>query len=1003
MTQTHQSSWKEPWIFHFRDLMPFVVREILLISSDYDAFILEEDGPLSYRLFTDYSELSLLLSPRIIHASTVQEAMDHLNQRHFDLVIATPRLEKFDINAFGRKLKESNPELPFVLLVFDESELRSIPYGVDYRVIDQVFLWSGDSKILFAIIKHIEDIMNVTHDTHHGSVRVIVLVEDAIREYSSFLAALYSEVFIQSKALMSNAPNTVHKMLRLRSRPKILLAKKFEDAVSICEKYSSNLMGIISDIRFPYKNIEDKHAGFEFAEWAKLHAPSVPFLLQSHEQENAKAAKELGIPYLNKNAKDFIWQLRSFLKENLGFGNFVFRMPNRKIIRIAKNLTEMQSILKELPIESFHYHGSRNDFSTWLNARSMFALAALIRKISLSDFNSLEAARKSVVEIIDQAILQENKGDIVDFTSKRTVPENQFIRIGNGSIGGKGRGIAFINSIMKKEASLNGNAKLEIKIPKTIVIGTDEYDKFMSSNHIYRNLRKLDDDVEILNLFLDCNLSPQLCHDLRMAAEELTGPLAVRSSGLLEDSHFLPFAGIYRTCLLPNTHPDVNVRLSELHNAIKAVYASIFSKNARSYIANTPYRIEDEKMAVVIQQVVGRSHNIRFYPHISGVAMSYNYYPLYPQKPEDGIAILSLGLGQTVVEGGATVRFSPAAPQVLLQQLVLPSEIVQNSQNVFYALDISKPVYNFLQDIKSSLKLYTLKDAEDDGTFASVGSVYCPEDDVIRENLSLKGPRVVTFNNILKWNSIPLAVTIQKLLGVLQTAMGSAVEMEFAVDLGVKNSTQLPSFYILQVRPMPDKQLIHDKVDIDALPEEEIFCRSNRSLGHGILDSISDIVFVKLKTMTSKISKNLAEHLGECCNKLHLSNIPFILIGPGRWGSTDPNLGIPVKWSQIIGVKVIVETNFSDRDVEPSDGTHFFHNLPSLGIGYLTVSNYGSRRNKNRIIDINWLMSQKPYYETESISHYRFEKPLFTCLDGTTGNAVIMKPSWEEEPFIPPS
>lgn len=979
------TTWREPWIMKFRDLMPFIVHEILLVSSAYDAFILEEDGPLTERLFQEYAEHTLFLTcPRIIRANNTQEAMEILAQRHIDLVITTPRLEGLDVNGFGRLVKDKYPYMPTVLLAFDESDLRFIETSIDKTSIDQYFLWSGDTRILFAIIKNVEDRKNVHHDTQIG-VGVIVLVEDSVRDYSSTLELLYAEILRQSKKVITSAPNAFHKMLRLRSRPKVLLAKNYEEAVHFCDMFSNNLIGVVSDIRMPKANVCDAQAGFALFQWVQEQNGNIPILLQSSEEANDSKAKQLHIRFVNKHAKDQPEQIKKFLKDNLGFGNFVFRLPNRKIIAEVQNLGEMEKTLKKIDMASFEYHSSRNDFSTWLRTRSMFVLAAKVKATSFKQFESMEDARKFLVAIMHQATLQEKSGGIVDFSSRETVQDNRFIRLGSGSTGGKGRGIAYINSILANESVLTSKDTLDILIPKTVVIGTSIFDKFMEKNHLYSKMRKLELDEDIQDIFLNGRLSSSFLKDLRVVTQELHGPLAIRSSGLLEDSHFLPFAGIYQTFFLPNSHPDPEVRFQEIRNAIKSVYASTFSSHARCYMHNTPYQTEKEKMAVIIQQVVGRQFNDRFYPHFSGVAMSYNYYPIASQKPEDGIAMVALGLGQTIVEGSRALRFCPASPGIL-PQFSSPADVLKNSQSSFYAIDMSLGDQPIPKDLDTFMRKYTLDVAEDDKTLMHIGSVYSAADDVIRENFTNPGPRVVTFNNILKWNSLPLAETIKKLLQVTKSAMGCAVEIEFAVDIGADKS----SLYVLQVRPMTTDHLMQSTVNLDDIDAEEVFCRSQRAMGHGIIEGIKDILYVKPQNLDFNTSKLIAQEIGLHSQKLHQNNIPFMLIGPGRWGSQDPHLGIPVKWAQISGVRVIVETGLKDRSVDPSDGTHFFQNLTALKIGYLTLppidvySQMGS-------LDWDWLKLQNIKNETQYLCHVELETPLTTYLDGTQGQGVILK------------
>jgi len=997
MANFNQGTGREPWHTRFRTLMPFVVHDILLVTSAYDAFTLEEDGPLTDRLFAEYSELSLLMCPRIIRTDSVAEAMEILKERHFDMVVTAPRLEDVDANTFGRRVKELYPQKPVILLAFSELDLN-ISDGVDPSAIDQVFLWTGDAKILFAIVKYVEDKINAVHDISQNGSRLIIFVEDSIKDYSAILSTLYSEILTQSHSIMADASNTLHKMWRIRSRPKVLLSNNYEEAVSCLRQYGGNVMGLITDARFKKDGVTSPTAGIELIKFCRKELPDLPILLESNEPKIAAQVEQLNIQYIYKNAEDLMRQIRRFLKVSLGFGEFVFKLPDDTEICRARNLGEMESILRSLPEDSLRYHASKNNFSTWLNARSMFEHAAKVKNCSFNQFDGIEDVRKFLIDIIRHARAQEQEGSIVDFSPRdQLIGKGQFIRLGKGSTGGKGRGIAFVNSLLANGQILRSLEGLEIRVPRTLVICTDEFDEFLVSNNILEKIESLTSSDEIRRVFSKGRFSRRLMQNLKKAITKFDGPLAVRSSSLLEDSHFMSVAGIYSTYLIPNSHPDTKERFGILLNAIKSVYASVFSLNAKSFIESTPYRIEDEKMAIVIQEVIGDQHDERYYPDISGVAMSCNFYPVGPQTAEDGVAQIALGLGQTVVEGRKALRFSPGSPKVL-PQFTSAQDALKNSQSTFYALDMSGKIERVVKGSEPSfLNLCELADAEKDGTLVNVGSVYCAEDDVIRDNFMLAGPKVVTFNNVLKYNSLPLAQALRELLPVLRTAVGSSVEIEFAVKIAKQGDSEPSSLFILQIRPVARRQLFPEKVDLDEYSQDQILCKTERSLGHGIIESIRDVVFVKPQSFLSKTSRTIATEVGSHCKRLREQKKPFLLIGPGRWGSADDSLGIPVEWSQIAGVTVIVEANFKDRVVKPSEGMHFFQNITSLGIGYLTVPSEQMESNSNTSLDLKWLSEQPAVNETPHVRHLQFEDPISCLLDGAKGKGIILKPGAKTE------
>jgi hypothetical protein len=655
---------------------------------------------------------------------------------------------------------------------------------------------------------------------------------------------------------------------------------------------------------------------------------------------------------------------------------------------------EMERVLSTVPAESIEYHGSRNDFSLWLMARSLFNLAKLLKPRKISEFETIEEVRAHLLGVLRRARIQDQEGIIADLSARKTGLESQFVRLGSGSLGGKGRGLAFANSVLVRHGLLDKFPGLEIRIPRSVVIGTDHFDRFFDENPQLSNIFEITDDREIVKRFISAQLSDELVRDLERVDRYLHGPLAVRSSSLLEDSHFLPFAGIYSTYMLPNNHPSREVRFWELCRAIMAIYASTFRQNARTYMKGTPYRVEEEKMAVVIQEMVGSKYGNFFYPPISGVGLSYNYYPVGYQKAEEGIVMLALGLGQIIVMGGTALQFSPGTPNIL-PQFTSAEDYMKYSQNGYYALDLTKHKIDFLDD-ETNLGFFDLKVAEKDGALAIAGSVYSPDEDRIRDNLMLPGPRVVTFNNVLKWNAIPLAEALAELLRIFHVGMGCVVEIEFAVDMGDWGKSvprgkkrRTPCLYVLQTRPQVE-QVFQVPVDINNLPAERILFKTNRSLGHGIINDIRDIVYVKKIDLDSFTTPIVAGEVEKINSQLTEQNAPYLLIGPGRWGTSDARLGIPVKWAQIAGARIIVETSFSDRSVEPSQGTHFFHNIRSFGVGYLTVFTRSGAEEMKKCFD--WLNAIPAANETEHIRHVRLNSPITVHLDGKEGFAAVLKP-----------
>jgi hypothetical protein len=980
----------EPWFRAFHDLMPYRVREILLVSPAYDAFILEEDGHLTERLFVEYSELNLPAAPRITHVTDRGRAMRLLDERSFDLVLTTASWDHGNAAALGRSVKRRHPHMPVVVLTFQEAAPRRAPPRRDPRACDGVFLWTGDARILLAIVKLIEDARNAGPDTQAAGVQVLVVVEDSVRRYSTFLALLYSELMQQSQSLIAEGLNDLHRMLRMRARPKILLASTFEEALELCRRFRDHLLAVISDVRFPKDGVEAPEAGFELLGELRRLLPELPVLMQSAEPQYAQRAAELGVLYADKGSPRLPQAIRGFLLEALGFGDFVFRLPDRTEIARARDMYELRQALGSVPAASLAFHAARDHFNVWLRARSMFRLADLLRRVRLEDFADLEALRCFLLDALELAAIHEQEGVIADFSRRPAGSRSLFVRLGGGSIGGKGRGIAFVHSLLARRGLTERWPGLEVRIPRTLAIGTDELDRCVERAGLPERLQDPSDDADTLRRFLQGGLSEALRRDLFAAALEMPSPLAVRSSSLLEDSRQQSFAGVYATYMLPNNHPDPALRMAELERAILAVYASAYSKGARSYLAAAGLAPQDERMSVLVQQIVGRARNGRHYPAMSGVALSYDYYPLRGQAPEDGTVLLALGLGHSCMRGGNVRRFSPAAPELPLP-VASAAELMACSQRTFYAVDLSRPLVDFQAGPDAALGCYDLRAAEQDGTLALAGSVYCAGDDVIRDSLDRPGPRLVTFHNVLKWNALPLAPALRELLALLRDAMGCAVEIEFAAEADAGAGQGGACLYVLQVRPLIEPA---DAEPVQTVfPAERLLCRSGKALGHGVLE-LRDVVYVRPEDFAPGRAQALAAQVGELDARLRAEGAPYLLIGPGRWGSADPTLGIPVAWPQIAGARVIVETGFPDRVVEPSQGSHFFHNLAALRIGYLCVrSARAAAAEAEDHADLAWLESLPELRRTAGVRHLRLERPLRVHLDGRSGRAAILKPA----------
>jgi len=975
----------------FQHLMPHRVQEILLVASMYDAFTLEEGGQLTELLMSEYRELNLSFPPHVTRASNGEEALKLTAVRRFDMVITMSRLGDMEATELACELKKNDRELPVFNLAFNPRELKHLRERDSKCYIDRYFLWTGDVRLLLAIIKYCEDYLNVGHDTHYGDVRCILLIEDSVRFYSSYLPTLYTEVLEQTQSLMVEGINLSHRLLRLRARPKILLATTYEDAWAYYESYKDSLLGVISDGRFPWNGEERGDAGVEFIKRVKELDPNTPAVLQSTNTDLEDAARAVGAGFIHKNSRNLLKELRQFMLDYFGFGDFVFRMPDGREIARASDLKSLIRLLRTVPVESISNHAENDHFSNWLRARTEFGLAAKIRPRKVSEFRNQEDLREYLVYTISQFRTESKQGVVADFSRRHFDTTSAFVRIGGGSLGGKGRGLAFMNSILYRYGMNNRFSGTQIHVPPTAVVGTNVFDEFMSQGGLREAALGDARDEEIVNKFLEAKLPEEIYGDLETFLDQIRYPLAVRSSSLLEDSQFQPFAGVYATYMLANNHPDLRVRLDQLCDAIKLVYASAYSRAAKGYIEATSNRIEEEKMAVIIQQMVGQQYENYDYPHFSGVAHSSNFYPAAGMNPRDGVAAVVLGLGRMVVEGGQSLRFSPAMPQVL-PQFGTVDDWLKGSQRAFFAVDVSKPEAYPTDRDDFNLALLDLADAERHGTLEPIGSVYSSENHAIYDGIHRPGTRLVSFAHILKSDLFPLAEILKLLLELGRRTMSAEVEIEFAVVLG-DGQLNPHQFGFLQIRPLAAGYEAPD-IPEALLDSHDALVATNVALGNGSHDMIKDIIYVSSGTFDRGSTEAIAQEIQKFNRELVSEAAPYLLLGPGRWGSSDRWLGIPVRWDQISGARVIVETDLDDFKVTPSQGTHFFQNLTSFQVGYLTV-NAGKGESR---LDWDWLDAQPAHREGDYVRHIRLAEPLTVLIDGRSRKGVVLKPGNHAHP-----
>ena len=966
----------------FANLMNKRIYNVLLIATKYDAFMLEDDGRVDEQIFNEYTSLSLRYPPRFTQVTTEEEALAELKDRNFELIICMPNMDNRDIFAAATEIKIHYPNIPIVVLTPFSKEVSKRIANEDLSAIDYVFSWLGNAELLLAIIKLIEDKMNAPDDTASVGVQIILLVEDSVRFYSSALPHLYKFVLEQSQMFAKEALNDHQRTLRMRGRPKIKLARTYEEAVRIFNQYRDNMLGIISDMSFMHDGVKDPYAGYKFGQYVRKTGLIIPFVLESSEASNKVYAKELGASFIDKNSKSYPQDLRKKIMQRFGFGDFVILNPQTKeeIMRI-KDLKDLQKKVFQIPDDSLVYHLSRNHFSRFFYSRAMFPPAEVLKRVDVSDYKDMDEARKLIFDLIVQYRRMKNSGVVAVYQKERFDEYSNFARIGDGSLGGKGRGLAFIGAMVKRYPKLEHD-HFAVTIPKTVVICTDIFDEFMETNELYPVVLSEVDDETILKYFLRASLPARLIEDLMAFFDVVKSPIAVRSSSLLEDSHYQPFAGIYSTYMVPKLEDKYDM-LRTLSDAIKAVYASVFYRDSKAYMTATSNLIDQEKMAIVLQEVVGNRYNDRFYPTISGVARSLNFYPIGNEKAEDGIANIALGLGKYIVDGGQTLRFSPRHPHNILQMSTMDFAL-RETQTRFYALDLKNLADQFSVDDSFNLLRLNLKDADADGSLKFIVSTYDPYDQVIRDGYYPGGRKILSFVNVLQHEVFPLADTLDQILHVGQDEMGRPIEIEFAVNIDPQNPG-FATFYLLQVRPIVDNKEVMEE-DLTLVEQEDTILTSTSVLGHGIVTDVQDIIYVKTGAFCSSNNQSIAYDIEKMNRQFTGEEKNYVLVGPGRWGSSDSWLGIPVKWPHISNARVIVECGLENYRVDPSQGTHFFQNL--FGVGYFTINPFKG----DGWFDEGYLNSLPAVEETEYLRHVRFDKPVVIKMDGKKSLGVVLKP-----------
>lgn len=966
----------------FVNLMMRRIYNVLIVANPYDAFMLEDDGRVEEKIYNEYVELGLRYPPTFTQVSTTEEAREVLRTMHIDLVICMPGNADNDAFSVARDIKAEFPHMHCIVLTPFSHGITKRMENEDLSIFDYVFCWLGNTNLILSIIKLLEDKMNLEHDINEGGVQMILLVEDSIRFYSSILPNLYNYILAQSKRFATEALNRHSATLRMRGRPKVVLARNYEEAMSLYERYSDNVLGVISDVRFPIHGEKDSEAGLKLMREIRQNDPYLPLILESSESENRAKAEAEGFRFVDKNSKKMSLDLRKILEEHFGFGDFIFRDPKTKaeIMRIH-SLKELQDNIFKIPDDSMLYHISRNHMSRWLSARAIFPVSMFLKTVTWERLKDITAHREIIFDAIVQYRHMKNIGVVAVFDRMKFDAYSHFARIGEGSLGGKGRGLAFLDNIIKMHPEFNSLEGAKVQIPRTVVLCTDVFDQFMEQNNLYQIALSDASDDDILRHFLRAQLPDSLIADFFTFFEAVKSPIAIRSSSLLEDAHYQPFAGIYSTYMIPYLD-DKYAMLEMLACAIKGVYASVYYRDSKAYMTATSNVIDQEKMAVILQEVVGKQYDGRYYPNISGVLRSLNYYPIGDERAEDGIASLALGLGKYIVDGGQTLRVSPYHPHQVLQTSEMETAL-RETQTRFYALDTRHVGNDFKVDDGFNILNLKVKEAERDNSLNFIASTYDPYDQVIRDGLYEGGRKVISFAGVLQQNVFPLPELLQMSMRYGAEAMRRPVEIEFACNL---NADRTGSLYLLQIRPIVDQKQMLDE-DLAAIPDADCLLRSHNSLGHGVTEDVTDVVYVKTDDRFSAADNPTIAREIEKLNKEYLDRgTNYVLVGPGRWGSSDSWLGIPVKWPHISAARVIVEVALKNYRVDPSQGTHFFQNLTSFGVGYFTID-----ENRNDGCFHKATLDAMPAVEeTEHVRVVRFEKGLRIMMDGKKGEGVVV-------------
>ncbi|MGQ8335071.1 PEP/pyruvate-binding domain-containing protein [Sunxiuqinia sp. A32] len=968
----------------FEELMPTKVKEVMLVATLYDSYSIVREGQFTDKIFGEFLQLNLYTHPRFTSVNSEKEALRAMKERNFDLVIIMVGVDKDIPVKLADVIHKTDSEVPILLLVNNNGDLRYFQEAAhQFDSIDRVFVWNGNSNVFLAMVKYIEDKKNIEADTRNGNVRMILLVEDSIQYYSRYLPLLYTNIMTQTQNLVQDeSTDELHMILKMRARPKVILVSTYEDAIEMLNKYRDYLLSVISDVKFLRNGVEDPEAGVELLKYVQqiLRFP-VPLLLQSHDVNNAARAREIGAEFIDKNSESLSLDIHNFIYKRLGFGSFVFKDRDGNPLMVARNQQEFQEMFKVVPDDALAYHGQRNSFSTWLMARGEINVAEQLLPYRFEDFKNPDDLRQFCLDVFERVRLKKLRGRIINFDPNLVRSDRYIVRMGKGSLGGKGRGMAFMSNFIENIDFRKIIPNINIRIPATAIIGAIEFDKFIEQNNLYEEIYGSNDYERIKNIFLESHMSDSLKKRLFSYVEEMDRPLAIRSSGLFEDSLLQPFSGVYSTYLIPNNHPDIYVRYHQLETAIKLVYASIFTESATSYFDAVSYKIEEEKMAVVIQEVVGHHYNGHYYPSVSGVAQSYNYYPVAYMEPEDGFAVAAVGLGMYVVGGENAYRFCPKYPNINPTNV---KDQVRDSQKEFYAIDLSRTEIDLVNDGETAaIEKYKIKVAEENGVLQYCASVYDRENDDLVPGVDIDGPRVIDFANILKYNYIPLAETLSFLLRLFKEAMGSPVEMEYAVDLE-KGDNGFPTFYLLQIKPL----IRHEEqveIDLGDVQDENIFMYAQRGMGNGMIDSVSDVVYIDPEKFDKLKTREIAREINQINKQMEAEGREYILVGPGRWGTRDPFTGIPVSWAQISKARVIVEMGLPEFPLDGSLGSHFFHNVTSMNVGYFSIPHHS----RNAHLNLELLKDQQLIDDLSYVKHVRFKKQLTILMDGRKREALI--------------